>query len=50
MEQGKNQMIRKLKRCLLEQGIVVDAGFADRSTTLSMSQLAIELSLVQAGI
>lgn len=50
MEQGKGDMIARLKQIILEQGMEVGEYFENRASNLSISQLAIEISLVQAGI
>lgn len=50
MEENKKSMIEALKSIFLEQGYFVDSSFEERASKLSLSQLAIEISLAQAGI
>lgn len=50
MNPGKNNMITKLKQVLLQQGVAICEDFEERASKLSVSQLAIEISLAQAGI
>lgn len=46
----KNKMVTRLKSIYLEQGQVVSDSFEEQVSALSTSQLAIEISLAQAGI
>lgn len=50
MEQSKNKMIARLKHFLLEQGAEVREDFERKASSLSTTQLAIEISLAQAGV
>lgn len=50
MNQEKNNMITRLRQVLLEQGLEVREDFEAQASKLSISQLAIEISLAQAGI
>ncbi|WP_369350586.1 hypothetical protein AB6M97_08905 [Streptococcus hillyeri] len=47
---NKNKMVAKLKSIYLEQGQVFSDNFEKQALTLSMGQLAIEISLAQAGL
>lgn len=50
MQENKTTMIAALKSAFLDQGLIVGSDFEERAGRLSLSKLAIEISLAQAGI
>ncbi|MFA9494276.1 hypothetical protein [Streptococcus sp. E17BB] len=50
MDDKKRTMILALKSALLEQGYYLGTNFEEQASKLSLSQIAIEISLAQAGI